>query len=300
MIVRLTTRRFAWATLALALAACASAPPAPPSRVDGEIESMLLHSEDAFGRYHALVYWSDGLRITGWIGLPKTPGKHPALVVNRGGVTGLGHAEPFHLWEWCARGYVAVASNYRGIGGSEGRDGYGGADVRDVLALLPLLERLPEVDASRIGTVGVARGGLMTLLALRAEAAGRRRFRAAVSMGGPTDLAALAASNPALLEEVLLPRIGARPQEAPAAYASRSALRWPERLGGVPLLLLHGEADERVPVAQVRALAAAVERAGGPVKLVVVPGGDHGLSAATWGIPQMADFLAEHLGQAGP
>ncbi|MFT3915408.1 MAG: prolyl oligopeptidase family serine peptidase [Anaeromyxobacteraceae bacterium] len=278
-----------------ALLACASAPPAPAPHRDGEIESLIPDSEDAFGRYLAVVYWSDGLKVKGYLGLPRTPGKHPALVVNRGGVGGVGHAEPYHLWEWAENGYVAVASFYRGVGGSEGRDGYGGADVRDVLALVPLLESLPEVDPSRIGMLGVDRGGMMTLAALAADGErGPRRFKAAITVGAATDLPALAAANPGLLAP-LHAAIGGGPSEAPAAWAARSALRWPGRLAGVPLLILHGEADERVPVAQARALAEAVRKAGGDVTLEVVPGDDHGLSRSEWGVPVMVRFFEGRL-----
>jgi len=40
-------------------------------------------------------------------------------------------------------GYVTVGSQYRGGGGSEGTDAFGGADVEDVLNLVALLKRLP-------------------------------------------------------------------------------------------------------------------------------------------------------------
>jgi dipeptidyl aminopeptidase/acylaminoacyl peptidase len=46
--------------------------------------------------------------------------------------------------------------------------------------------------------------------------------------------------------------------------------------GAPPFLLIHGDADDTVPIAQSEAMAAALERAGVPVKLIRVPGGRHG------------------------
>jgi acetyl esterase/lipase len=43
-----------------------------------------------------------------------------------------------------------------------------------------------------------------------------------------------------------------------------------------PFLLIHGDADKTVPYSQSEAMEAALKKAGVPVKLVRVPGGDHG------------------------
>ncbi|MEO8129983.1 MAG: prolyl oligopeptidase family serine peptidase [Bryobacteraceae bacterium] len=43
-----------------------------------------------------------------------------------------------------------------------------------------------------------------------------------------------------------------------------------------PFLLIHGDGDRTVPYSQSEAMEAALKKAGVPVKLVRVPGGDHG------------------------
>ncbi len=50
--------------------------------------------------------------------------------------------------------------------GGEGREEFGGADVDDVLNLIPLLGSFPQADTSRIGMYGRSRGGMMTYIAL--------------------------------------------------------------------------------------------------------------------------------------
>ena len=64
----------------------------------------------------------------------------------------------------------------------------------------------------------------------------------------------------------------------------------------MPLLLLHGESDERVSVEDSRALAAGIERAGGTVRLVTVPGGDHDLTGYDVR-PEMRAWLERYLGK---
>jgi dipeptidyl aminopeptidase/acylaminoacyl peptidase len=67
--------------------------------------------------------------------------------------------------------------------------------------------------------------------------------------------------------------LGAGPDQAPERYRLASPL---SRLPlGVPQLLLHGDADPRVPVGQSRAYAAAASAAGDPVELLELAGIDH-------------------------
>jgi pimeloyl-ACP methyl ester carboxylesterase len=68
-----------------------------------------------------------------------------------------------------------------------------------------------------------------------------------------------------------------------------------ERLD-VPLLLLHAEGDERVPVAHSRELARRARHA----DLVVVPGGHHRSVQHDPGLQALAvDFIVDRLARAG-
>jgi len=113
-----------------------------------------------------ITYVSDGLRIEGHIITPRGRGSHqtgpqqmgphPCLIYNRGGNRDFGANSPLRvarrLAKFASWGYVVVASQYRGNAGGEGQEEFGGADVADVLNLIPLLESLPgEADATRIG-----------------------------------------------------------------------------------------------------------------------------------------------------
>ena len=66
-----------------------------------------------------------------------------------------------------------------------------------------------------------------------------------------------------------------------------------------PILLIHGENDTVVPIAQSQRMAAALKSAGKPVRLVVLPGEDHWLSDAATRqqmLRELETFLSEQLG----
>ena len=75
-----------------------------------------------------------------------------------------------------------------------------------------------------------------------------------------------------VLEEL----IGGSPRERAEGYRDRSAFFWPEKLT-VPLLILHGDEDWRVPPAHSQNLADRLRELGMPFQLVRFPQGDHGL-----------------------
>jgi dipeptidyl aminopeptidase/acylaminoacyl peptidase len=92
-----------------------------------------------------------------------------------------------------------------------------------------------------------------------------------VSLAGVCDLHAGAAAG--IGEGAVAEFVGATPDQAPERYRLASPLaRLPL---GVAQLLVHGDADARVPVEQSRAHAAAAAAAGDPVELVELPGVDH-------------------------
>jgi len=127
----------------------------------------------------------DDSEIFAVIAMPKTPGKHPGMLVLHGGG---GSAEVDKAMAWAQRGYVAVAPDLPGIAEpkkltiSKGRWNalkYGegryvaapdaGASVMvdavlSAMKSLYLLRAQPGVDTARIGVVGISWGGYMTTM----------------------------------------------------------------------------------------------------------------------------------------
>ena len=226
-----------------------------------------------------ITYLSDGLKVKGYLAVPaKSEGKLPCVIYNRGGSRDFGAINDvvavFRLGAIATRGYVVVASQYRGNAGGEGQEEFGGADVNDVLHLIPLLESLPQADSARIGMYGWSRGGMMTYLAL----ARTDRIRGAVIGGGMSDMAATIAERPNLETEVYSQIVPRWSTEKQAAIEARSPVRWAAKLNKTtPLLLLHGGADWRVSPRQALRMADALLEVKQPFRLVLFEGGDHGI-----------------------
>jgi dipeptidyl aminopeptidase/acylaminoacyl peptidase len=235
-----------------------------------------------------IVYRSGGLRVEGFLYKPReTAGKKlPLILYNRGGTADYGALAAEDLvtfYFWAREGFVVLASNYRGAGGGEGVDEWGGADVDDVLNLVPLVRGLDYVDPDNLFMIGLSRGGPMTFLAIKRKIP----INAAAVLGGVTDLSVPDMQRPAFIEgdtpelrsmgwpgwRKLWPDYEHRAAEH---LAARSAVKWPEVLD-VPLLLLHARDDKRVPVEHALRLAALLQQHGKEYELVVYGHDGHSL-----------------------
>ena len=175
------------------LAAVNAAEPADPLQphLDGRAPEILCEvaSTDAPPEnitVRRVVFRSrDDSEIFAVIATPKTPGKHPGMLVLHGGG---GTAEANKAMAWAQRGYVAVAPDLPGIAEpkkltvSKGKwsslkygDGRWTATpdasssvifdaVLSAMKSLYLLRAQPDVDTSRIGVVGCSWGGYMTTM----------------------------------------------------------------------------------------------------------------------------------------
>ncbi|HEU4883938.1 MAG TPA: prolyl oligopeptidase family serine peptidase [Longimicrobium sp.] len=220
-------------------------------------------------------YWSDGLRVVGYLYLPvSSPAARPVIVYNRGSWIA-GDQAPALLATFhrlASAGFMVVAPQYRGSDGGEGRDELGGADVADVLNAVALARRLPGADTGNVFMYGESRGGMMTYQAIRDGAP----IRAAATVGGLADIEAARASDPYSRQATLQiwPDFEARQEEI---VFRRSVLRWPERIT-VPLLILQGTDDRQVLPEQSLRLASHLARLGRRFELHVIAGGEHMLS----------------------
>lgn len=226
-----------------------------------------------------ITYESDGLKVRGYIAVPKQGEKLPCVIFNRGGNREFGALSDLRaaliLGPLAERGYVVVASQYRGNAGGEGQEEFGGAEVQDILSLVPLLEALPRADASRIGMYGWSRGGMMTYLTL----ARTDRMRAAIVGAGVSDSFDSVKRRPEMEDHVYSELVPNWSEQREAALEARSAVRWPEKLHKeTPILILHGTADWRVHPSQSLRMAEALLEVQHPYRLMIFEGGDHGLT----------------------
>ncbi len=223
-------------------------------------------------------YFSDGLKVAAFIWKPtNTEGKKlPLIIVNHGGNGDLGKLtawEQFGFYRYVSSGFVVVGSQYRGIDGGEGRDEFGGADVHDVMNLIPLAKSLGYVDMNNIFMLGTSRGGMMTYLALKNDVA----VNAAAVIGGITDLISGGKDRPEMVNvyKHLIPDLDKHPEEL---LRERSVLFWPDKIK-VPVLILQGGADWRVKASQALAFAQKLQEKKKTYELVVYANDDHHVSS---------------------
>lgn len=224
-------------------------------------------------------YWSDGLKIFGYIWKPQnTRGKKlPLIIVNRGGSLELSKLTPncgrFGFYNFLANGFVVVGSQYRGNDGGQGKEEFGGADVNDVLNLIPLVKSLEYIDTNNIFMLGESRGGMTTYLALKQGI----KVNAVAVIGGLSDLAANLSTFPELLPRwsKIIPTLK---QNQDKCLRDRSAVFWADKLN-VPILVLHGGADWRTNLeTQTMALIRQLRVHQKAHKLIVYQEDDHFLS----------------------
>ena len=227
-----------------------------------------------------ITYYSDSLKVRGFLLTPEKPGQYPSIIYNRGGSLEFGSLTSSHasiglgeLARLAREGYVIAASQYRGNGGGEGQEEYGGADINDVLNLIPVLAQVPAADTSRLGMFGWSRGGMTSFLTLK-----KTDKIKALAVGGPsTDITRSVVDRPELLEwwKAFVPGIHENQYEV---LKVRSAVFWVDELPtNVPILMLQGNEDKSLLPASTLRFALELDKYKIPYRLVMFENGQHSL-----------------------
>ncbi len=194
-----------------------------------------------------------------------------------------------------ASGYLVLAVNPRGSS-TYGNDfmmavigDWGGEDYLDLMAAVDQGTSRPYVDGRRLGVHGYSYGGFMSSWIVGHT----DRFRAAV-VGAPCiDLFSMYGTSDIGVSfgEV---QWGGSPVDAAQELVRRSPISFASKVN-TPVLLLHGEADARCPIAQSEAYFVILKRLGKEVELVRFPDCSHMLLRT--GHPRMREeYLARTLG----
>lgn len=248
--------------------------------------------------FYRITYLSDGLKVKGYMAIPRRAGRYPCVIYNRGGINDFGKIDDSGfvvrgLGNLSMAGYVVVASQYRGNDGSEGKEEFGGSDINDVLSLIPLLSFVPAADTSRIGMFGWSRGGMMTYVSLTKTS----RIKAAVVGSGVPDLLKLTDERPEF-DTALFPRVIPNySNNKEAALKQRSAIYLAEKISRTtPILIFQGTADWRVSTNDVLGLVSKFYQLKQPFRFVLFEGGDHSLiEHRREYITQMVDWFDTYL-----
>lgn len=227
---------------------------------------------------YRITYLSDGLKVKGYMDVPKKPGKYPCIIYNRGGNRDFGKLNIgdylIDMAQMASWGYCVVASQYRGNDGGEGAEEFGGKDVDDVLNMVPLLNAVDKADTSRIGLWGVSRGGMMTYVALTKT----NQMKAAVVLSGLVDLKQ-AVETRKDIDSMLKVWLPAYKNDKTNFMNQRSALYLADKIcKSTPIFIIQGTADWRVTTLQVLDLAGKFYSLKQPFRLSIFEGADHGVT----------------------
>lgn len=251
---------------------------------------------------------TDGLPITGFLvrppaGVGRAP--YPTIVYPHGGPynrsTRRLRGIPTSLM-LASHGYLVLEPNYRGSRGfseafgQANRNDFGGGDYQDILSGVDALVAQGLADSAKLGITGGSYGGYLTNWAI----ANTNRFKAAVTTYGIfnfiTDFSN--AASPSYEREYL----GAYYWDDLGRYWDRSPISKVRNIT-TPVLLLHGDLDHRVSIANAREMWTALTTLQRTVEFVHYPRERHGFSEPNHRIDAARRTLAwfeEHLGTSNP
>ncbi|AXK46279.1 S9 family peptidase [Brachybacterium saurashtrense] len=190
----------------------------------------------------------DGTALRAWLRLPEGEGPHPLVVFAHGGPWGSWNAWTYR-WNpgpFVAAGYAvllpdpAISTGYGQAMIDRGQHELGGAPYTDIMALTDATIARQDVDAERTAFAGGSYGGYMANWV-----AGHTgdRFRCIVTHASLWDTETMGHTTDNAGWE--RPMRGQNPQYNPKEYVGEIV---------VPMLVIHGDKDYRVPIAQGHAL----------------------------------------------
>jgi dipeptidyl aminopeptidase/acylaminoacyl peptidase len=266
-------------------------PAAMPQRLTTFNES--LEREVDFRRAEEVWIQGDGdYKVHGFVVKPHgfDPTKKYPLILNvHGGPQGAWSDAFRGDWQvYPGKGYVVAFFNPTGSTGY-GQDftdaiagDWGGRVYRDLMKVTDALEKLPYVDAERIGVMGWSYGGYMTMW----MQGHTDRFQCIASMMGVYDLESMYGAT----EELWFPEhdFNGTPWTSDE-YTKWSPVKFVKNFK-TPALVVTGEKDYRVSYTQSLEYYTGLRKMGVPARLVVFPNAGHWPS---W--YEMAFYYTTHL-----
>jgi dipeptidyl aminopeptidase/acylaminoacyl peptidase len=224
-----------------------------------ELKDMKLNPVRTI-RYKA----SDGLEISAVLTMPrlKTGAKNlPLIVLPHGGPWARDH-ESWDMWAQplAELGYVVVQPNFRGSDGfgkafEEAADGNWGTRMQDDLNdAITHLAKEGIADPKRVCMFGWSYGGYA---ASRAAQRDGDKYRCTISGAGVHDLPDMVAYDKEYLGRHGAKYIGSAASRLADVSPARGAKQF-----SVPIMIVHGAKDDRVPVSQSRNLVKRLKAAG--------------------------------------
>ncbi len=266
------------------------------SRLDAVVKDL-----DQSRRAAERIYYQStgGITVSGLLFKPEGSGPWPLIVVDH---AGFGTAADFSdvALGVVDKGYVALAPDFRGSGKSQGAHELAKGEVDDVIDGINYVEAQGLIDRDRIGIYGQSHGAAVSMLVAERDS----RIKAVVEEAGFCDLNGVyqseVQSTDATVKATLaeaLPMIGGTPQQVPDEYAVRSSVLGVANFNA-PLLIIQGEQDPLIPVAQAYEMYDAMHAAGKTVEMKIYPDEQHCVAKPAnrdevWGL--MFDWFSRYV-----
>jgi dipeptidyl aminopeptidase/acylaminoacyl peptidase len=258
---------------------------------------------------------TSGTELGGFITLPPRRGEKnlPTILLPHGGPIGIEHQWMISSWDdaeaqfLASRGYAVVQVNYRGSGGrgknfeDSGKLQVGTGMLQDQLDGLNWAVAQGYADKSRLCVYGASYGGYSAFE--QPVYAPQGTFKCAVAIAGVSDIRIQAERS-----DTRRSRAGrnflreAWGMDDPAYIKANSAIDQIDKFN-VPVLIIHGEDDARVPIQNAREMRDALQKAGKPVDYMTRPKEGHGFfkednNTERYKITEA--FLEKYLGPGAP
>lgn len=248
---------------------------------------------------------SDGLELDGYLTMPRTSSNHniPMVVIPHGGPIG-----PYDNWEYdpdsqflASRGYAVLQINYRGSGDRgfgfqrAGYKQFADRIQQDIIEGTRWAIQQGYADGNRVCIYGASFGGYSALMApIRAP----DLFKCSINYVGISDY------------QIWFDRADTRRSQGGRNYFEQaigtdkatvrevSPIYHLDRFN-IPVFIVHGEDDKRVPIKNATDLRAALDRAGKPYEWMVKPKEGHGFYSEANReelYQRMEAFLGKYIG----
>ena len=251
-----------------------------------------------------IVKWNskDGMEIEGLLTKPveySNGSKVPLLLNPHGGPTGAS-LNSFNgtVQVLAANGFAVLQPNFRGSTGKglafaqANKNTWGKGDYEDCMTGVDAMIARGLADPDRLGAFGWSYGGYMTFWILTQT----DRFKAVSPGAGLSNIYSMYSQND--IQRYLRWFYSDKaPWDATELYWDRSPMKYINNVK-TPTMILHGQVDTRVPIAQAQEFYRALKERNVPVEFVVYPREGHGISEARHQLDRVqryVRFFAKYL-----